>query len=158
MDSVARTRRRQRTGSRAGTAESAGRRRQSDCGSEVRPVPFPAPADADEMDPQELGEKDRLDAGTRRRKARRRRLDGSGRKDRGGLSGEEFFNHHAKGRSQWPPVANAAAGCRRQVYRRGFRGAESRCSVARRHGGSAGHCLGEPAQRVQDRKIRSQDV
>src|SRR5437870_10986783 len=106
MDSESRARRRQRARSRAAATKAAGGGRQSDCGSEVRPMPFPAPADADEMDPQELGEKDRLDAGTRRRKARRRRLDGSGREDRGGLSGEEFFNHHAKARSQWPPVAN----------------------------------------------------
>src|SRR5437868_3144669 len=109
MDSVARTRRRQRTGSRIGTAKSAGGRRQSDCGSEMRPVPFPAPADANEMGPEELGEKDLLDARTRRGKARRRRPDGSGRKDRGGLSGEEFLDHHAKARSQRPSVANLAA-------------------------------------------------
>src|SRR6266550_7363417 len=126
MDSLARARCRQRTRSRIGTAKSAGGRRQSDCGSEMRPVPFPAPADANEMDPEELGEKDLLDARTRRGKARRRRLDGSGRKDGGGLSGEEFFNHHAKARSQWPLVAYPAAGRRRQVYRGGFRGTESR--------------------------------
>ena len=50
--------------SRVGAAESAGRGRQSDHGTEVRPMPFPVAADANAMDPRQLGEKDRLDART----------------------------------------------------------------------------------------------
>ena len=57
-------RRRQRTGSRVGAAEPAGRGRQSDHGTEVRPMPFPVAADANAMVPRQLGEKDRLDART----------------------------------------------------------------------------------------------
>ena len=90
--------------------------------------------------------------------ARRHRSDRSGREDRRRLSGEEFFEHHAEGRSQWPLVENPAAGRRRQVHRRGFRGTESRCGVSRHHGRSAGRRVGEPAQRLQARKVRSEDV
>src|SRR5580704_11780767 len=57
MDSEPRARRRQRAGCRAATTESAGRGRQSDCGSEVHPMPFPAPADPNEMDPRQLMQK-----------------------------------------------------------------------------------------------------
>jgi len=49
---------------RAGAAETARRARQGDCGSQVQPMPFPAPLNPREMDPQELGAKDHLDART----------------------------------------------------------------------------------------------
>src|SRR3954451_23521596 len=109
MGSEPRARRRQRARSRAAAAESARRGRQIHRTGEVRPMPFPAPADTDAMDPEKLGEEDRLDAGTRSRKARYRRSDGPGNNHSGGLSGEELLQHHAKSRSEWPLVENPAA-------------------------------------------------
>ena len=91
MDSQSRTRRRQRARSRAAAAEPAGRCRQGDRRSEVRPVPLPPPADPDAVDPRQLGEEDYLDARAYPREARGGRSDRCGTEDRRRLSGEEFL-------------------------------------------------------------------
>ena len=113
-----RPRERQRDGSRVASPGPAGRGRQEACAGQVRPMPLPAPPDANAMDPRQLGEKARLDAGTRPGESCPRRwLDRSGKCDPAGLSVEEFFDHYPQGRSQRPAVQNPAPGRRRQVYR-----------------------------------------